>query len=392
MKSLRKRITAGVLTVAICMTSAGSAFAAEKESKKQGFWTSVGGWFVDRGSDIGNVATTAANTTGQWFVDRGEDICKVSACVGRYTADRANDFVVLVTDTGEAIVCAASNFDPSVLTTKEYYLESGERFLLGEYSDKDPTALSLGGNLIASVANVDLGMDIRDLVYDVQNYRSGEVKLSGLALDAVAVLPVIGMVKYIKYADAFTDGVKIISQVTDTVSDVTKSADTVIDVTDSAHDVVKAAETADLITDTSKTAENLTDVAKTADLVDDAADTLKDISKIPLEELPEKAQETYKIYSDCAWDGEKALANLTEGTHAGTEWANWDEDLPILDAAHNRLSYTEYDAFSLGDDPLPSEKPGGRGPCRFVRDNLGNTYFTDDHYETFKLITEAIAG
>ena len=226
MKGLRKRITAGVLTAAICMTSAGAAFAASEEGEKKGFWSSVGGWFVDRGSDIGNAATTAANVTGQWFVDRGKDICEVSAIVGNWTSDRANDFVVLVTDTGEAIVCAASNFDPSVLTTKEYYLESGEKVLLGEYSDKDPTALSMGLNLAASVANVDLGMDIRDLVYDVQNYGGGEVKLSGLALDAVAILPVIGVVKYFKYADTVADGVKIAGQVADTASDVAKSVDT----------------------------------------------------------------------------------------------------------------------------------------------------------------------
>ena len=407
MKGLRKRITAGVLTAAICMTSAGAAFAASEEGEKKGFWSSVGGWFVDRGSDIGNAATTAANVTGQWFVDRGKDICEVSAIVGNWTSDRANDFVVLVTDTGEAIVCAASNFDPSVLTTKEYYLESGEKVLLGEYSDKDPTALSMGLNLAASVANVELGMDIRDLVYDVQNYGGGEVKLSGLALDAVAILPVIGVVKYFKYADTVADGVKIAGQVADTASDVAKSVDTTIDVVDGVHDGAKAMEAVEIVSDTAKAADTIddaadtakladevVDTAKAADIIDDAADTVKEITRIPLDELPEKAQETFKIYEDCAWDGEKALDDLKDGTHAGEVWGNWDEDLPVVDAAGNELSYREYDAFSLGDDPLPSKVPGGRGPCRFVRDNLGNTYFTDDHYKSgsFKLITEAIAG
>ena len=144
------------------MTSAFTAFAAGEETEEKDFWSSVGGWFVDRGTDIGNAATTAADATGQWFIDRGEDICEVSAVVGTWTSDRANDVVVFVTDTGEAIVCAASNFDPSVLATKEYYLDSGEKLLLGDYSDKDPTALSMGLNLAASVANVDLGMDIRE--------------------------------------------------------------------------------------------------------------------------------------------------------------------------------------------------------------------------------------
>lgn len=386
MKGLRKRITAGVLTAAICLTSAGAAFAAGEESEKKGFWSSVGGWFVDRGTDIGNAATTAADATGQWFVDRGNDICEVSAIVGNWTSDRANDFVVLVTDTGDAIVCAASNFDPSVLTTKEYYLDSGEKLLLGEYSDKDPTALSMGLNLAASVANVDVGMDIRDLVYDVQNYGSGEVKLSGLALDAVAILPVIGVVKYFKYADTVADGVKIAGQVADTASDVAKSVDTTIDVVDSVHDGAKVVENA---SDAAKVADDVVDTAKTADMVDDAADAWKAFSKISLEELPEKVQETYKTYADCAWDGGKALENMSEGTDAGRVFKNLDEDLPVLDNLGNKLTYTEYDAFSFGDDP---SFPKGRGLSRFVRDNLGNTYFTDDHYKTFKLISESIVG
>lgn len=386
MKGLRKRITAGVLTAAICMTSAGAAFAASEEGEKKGFWSSVGGWFVDRGSDIGNAATTAANVTGQWFVDRGKDICEVSAIVGNWTSDRANDFVVLVTDTGEAIVCAASNFDPSVLTTKEYYLESGEKVLLGEYSDKDPTALSMGLNLAASVANVDLGMDIRDLVYDVQNYGGGEVKLSGLALDAVAILPVIGVVKYFKYADTVADGVKIAGQVADTASDVAKSVDTTIDVVDGVHDGAKVVEN---VSDAAKVTDDVVGTAKAADVVDDAADAWKAFSKISLEELPEKVQETYKTYADCAWDGGKALEHMSEGTDAGRVFKNMDEDLPIFDNLGNKLTYTEYDAFSFGDDP---SFPKGRGLSRFVRDNLGNTYFTDDHYETFKLISESIVG
>ena len=93
MKGLGKRITAGVLTAAICMTSAGAAFAAGEESEKKGFWSSVGGWFVDRGTDIGNAASTAANATGQWFVDRGNDFCEVSAIVGNWTSDRAKLYI-----------------------------------------------------------------------------------------------------------------------------------------------------------------------------------------------------------------------------------------------------------------------------------------------------------
>ena len=381
MKSLRRRITAGILAAAICITSAGTTFAAEGEKEKKGFWSSVGGWFVDRGADISNAASTAVDVTGRWFIDRGEDIREVSTVVGNWTSDRANDVIILVTSTGEAIVCAVSNFDPKVLADKEYYLESVEKLLLGEYSDVDPTALSIGLNLVASVVNADLGMDIRDLIYDIQYSGSGEVKLSGIALDAVALLPVIGALKNLKHLDTVADAA-------DFVHDTAKA----VDIADVATDTIKSADAIDEAVDTAKAIDHGADAAKAADVVDDAADAVKEIEKMGFDELYEEAQETFKLYEDCAWDGEKALENLKDGTRAGSVWGNVDGDLPLVDAADNPLSYREYDAFSLGDDPLPGLKPGGRGPCRFVRDNLGNTYFTDDHYDTFKLIVEAVAG
>lgn len=344
MKGLKQRVVIVVFAVVICMMSTCVTFASDSENEDAGFWSSVGGWFIDRGSDIGNAATITMDATGQWFVDRGEDICEVSAIIGNWTCDRTNEVAVFVTNSGEAIVCAASNFDPSVLSTKEYYLNSGEKLLLGDYSDNDPTALSIGLNLAASVANVDLGMDIRDLAYDIQYYGSEDVKLSGLALDAVAVLPVIGVVKYLKYADVIDD-----------------------------------------VADTAKLADDMTDAAKAADLIDDVVDTGKDIVKIPVDELPEMVQETYKMYSNCAWDGEKALEDMTEGTQAGRIFKNTEEELPLIDKMGNKLSYREYDAYQKGFDPNPLQD-GQRGPCRFVRDNNGNVYYSDDHYDTFKRI------
>ena len=146
--------------------------------------------------------------------------------------------------------------------------------------------------------------------------------------------------------------------------------------TDSIHDTAKAADIVDTVTDTAKAADaidNVTDVAKAADTVEDIADVGKDISKLPLEELPEKVQETFKAYAECGWDGEKALANLADGTSAGKTFGNYEEILPTVDKAGNPLSYKEFDAFSLGDDP---RFPTQRGLSRFVKDNLGNIYFT----------------
>lgn len=195
--------------------------------------------------------------------------------------------------------------------------------------------------------------------------------------------------KYVKYAD--------------TVADVAKSVDTAVDVADTVHDTAKvvdaaadtakAADAIDDVADTAKAADEVTDAAKTVDLVDDAADAGKEISKISFEELPEGVQENYKRYADCGWDGEKALEDMTDGSSAGKLFENRDGDLPIIDSAGNKLSYTEYDVFSLGEAPdFDPERPWLRGWYRFVRDNLGNIYFTKDHYNSFTLITDAIVG
>ena len=377
MKRLGNRFTAIALLVAICVMNTSTAFAAEEEKENKGFWSSVGGWFVDRGSDIGNAVTVATDATGKWFVDRGKDICHVTEVAGGWVGDRANEICVLATDTGELLVCAISDFDYSQLANIEYYLDSGEKIILGDYSDKDSTALSIGGNLIASVMNVDLGMDIRDLIYDVQYYGSGEVELSKLAIDAVAVLPIIGVVKYV---DTAADGIKLLAGTADAASDAARSVDTVLDVTDITHDSLNVLD-------------GVSDTVKASDIVDDAVDAGKQIGKITFEELPEKVQENYKRYVDCGWDGKKALEGMAEGTDAGRTFKNIDEDLPMTDDMGNNLFYTEYDAYQKGDDPIIYEEyPEGRGPGRLVRDSLGNVYFSENHYETFTLITDAIEG
>ena len=98
----------------------------------------------------------------------------------------------------------------------------------------------------------------------------------------------------------------------------------------------------------------------------------------------------YKMYDNCDWNGPMAMDMLPEGSSAGKDFFNWDEDLPVFDAYGKELSYNEFDAYPFGSDPGKKILKNGeetRGINRFVRDNLGNVYFTDDHYETYKMIT-----
>lgn len=144
----------------------------------------------------------------------------------------------------------------------KYLWDSVVVFALGDYSDKSPTALSFVGNIVASIFDVDLPLDIRDLAYDVQHWGEGDHFGLNLALDTLAVLPLIGVVKNLKYADDIADGVKDlgkIADIADTVSDAGKTTDTIIDATDDIKDFGK---NVDAAVDAGKAADNASDASK----------------------------------------------------------------------------------------------------------------------------------
>lgn len=147
-----------------------------------------------------------------------------------------------------------------------YILKSGEKIVLGDYSDEDITVLSMSGNIVASVANFDLLFDIRDLAYDVQHIGEEEYFVARIATDVVALLPVIGVVKYLKYTDEIANGVKTASNVVDQVADAGKT-------TEQIADAITTAKTADNIADA---VDNASDVSKNADTV---ADATQDVAK-----------------------------------------------------------------------------------------------------------------
>ena len=459
MKNIVKWLMGTMIIVALVSCT---ALASDEEPKNEDPFSVIGNWFADRGKDmenataatgewisntataagegisdaanatgewISNTATAAgqgisdaANATGEWISDTataaGQGISDAANATGEWIGGRATDVQNAAIGVADWTVYAAQNFDPSVFADPEYYARSFEKAVLGEYSELDPTALSIGINIAASVANVDVGMDIRDLSYDIQHLQSGEIAPATLALDAVALVPFIGAVKYLKHVDTFADTVKVVGNAADAAADVGKTIDVVVDVADVVHDVdkaadivddvhdatkvvevaddlhdaKKAAEAADVVHDTAKVADEVTDASKAADLVDDAVAVGKQIPKITVDELPdEMVKETYKIYEDCGWEAEKALEKMTDGTRAGAAWINKDHDLPDLDELGHKLIYREFDAYPKGFDPIYL-KEGDRGSGRFVRDNLGNTYFTADHYENFQLISGVALG
>lgn len=154
-------------------------------------------------------------------------------------------------------------------STGAYIVKSGEKLFLGDYSGENVTVLTFGGNIIASLANVDFLFDIRDLTYDVLHWGEGECFAVYLATDVIALLPVVGVVKYFDHFKPVADGIKS-AELVDSVRDIGKGTSNVAEVADAVKGVTK---TGNSIVDTIGSAKKATRVGEAA------KDVLTDINR-----------------------------------------------------------------------------------------------------------------
>ena len=99
-------------------------------------------------------------------------------------------------------------------------------------------------------------------------------------------------------------------------------------------------------------------------------------------------QSRYNMYYSFSGAGKTALNNLPDHSQAGKPFFNIDKKLPVFDANGNKIRYNEFDAYPFGSDP--GKEFNGmitRGQSRFIRDDFGNVYFTNNHHESYRLIT-----
>ena len=166
----------------------------------------------------------------------------------------------------------------------EYAWKSITKFVLGDYSDDNITAMSFVGNIATGIFGVDLPLDVRDLVYDIQHWGEGDNFGMYFALDVVALLPVVGTLKYCKYADDIADGAKDLGKVLEATSEVGKHSDDIIDTVDNAKDL-------------GKTAGSAADVGKTTDTIADTVDDVTDIGK-DMDEVADATNELIDHYEE----------------------------------------------------------------------------------------------
>ena len=294
----------------------------------------AGMWIGENTSAAGTKIGETASGAGIWINEKVTDINKWIEDNSLFSKDGVAVFGDNLADFGiekkeeleelaVGIKDYVENMDPSVYTTKEYYIQTGEKLLLGEYSDADMTGLAVGLNIVASVVNLDMAMDLRDLVYDIQYIGDGSVGIVNLGIDAASCLPVIGVIKNVKYLDDIKDIAKAvdgISDVADSVKDASKVADAIDDVKDitkvaevveGVKDASKAADVVDGVKDASKATEIVDDVkdaSKAADVVDD----VKDASKAT--EIVDDVKDASKITdaADDVKDASKAVETTDE--------------------------------------------------------------------------------
>lgn len=244
-------------------TAIGNAANSVKDSVCNGYEYVKNG-AISIGNKVGEFGTKSWNNASNFFSN-----------AGKWGADRLND----IKDWGNS--------------AKDYVWKSVTKFVLGDYSEDNITALSFIGNIVTGIFDVDLPLDVRDLVYDVQHWGEGDNFGLYFALDVVALLPVIGVVKYCKYADDVADGAKDLGKVLEVASDAGKLTDDIADVLDDAKDLGKVV---DSVSDAGKTADNIADAiddtkdlgknvdaavdaGKVADNVADASDASKDLGR-----------------------------------------------------------------------------------------------------------------
>jgi len=145
-----------------------------------------------------------------------------------------------------------------------YIVKSGEKLFLGEYSEEDVTVLSFSGNVLAALANVDVLFDLRDLSYDIVHWNDEDYFAVRLATDMIALLPVVGMVKYLDHFQTIAEGAKS-AELVKSVGDIGKSGKA-------------AADVAETVTDVSKTGDNIIEAVENAKITVPLGKAAKEIA------------------------------------------------------------------------------------------------------------------
>ncbi len=103
---------------------------------------------------------------------------------------------VLDENEAEIFTVKSKTEDDEKSSVLDYLQTSLNQVLLGNYAD-DTNALGTLGQIAIGLLGLDLPADIRDLVYDITNFKLTPQHALQTILDIAALLPVVGGVKYV---------------------------------------------------------------------------------------------------------------------------------------------------------------------------------------------------
>ncbi|MEI6657129.1 MAG: RHS repeat-associated core domain-containing protein [Planctomycetota bacterium] len=98
---------------------------------------------------------------------------------------------------------STQTYSPSSSVAAEggYLTRSVKSLVFGDWTDTNPTALSIGVGVGLGLVGADLPMDLRDLGHTVTHPEWSYDWGKRLAINSIAVLPIVGAIKYAKYLD-----------------------------------------------------------------------------------------------------------------------------------------------------------------------------------------------
>lgn len=206
-----------------------------------------------------------------------------------------------------------------------YIVKSGKKIALGDYTDEDVTLLSFSGNVAASVLGIDALFDLRDLSYDITHWGEEEYFAVWLAADVVALLPVIGVVKYFSHFKTAKNGLDAASELVDSAADIAKNTE-----------------------NASELAEAISDVTKIGDDIADAIDSAKDAAKVG-ETATDVASDVLKGFTPIETINQKLLGK----THEVTGIKFGQSKIELSDGSKFIGVFPKFDSFA--DIELPKE-------------------------------------
>lgn len=131
----------------------------------------------------------------------------------------------IVDEQGNSVVSTDERAEKEKDDKLGYLSTSLKQIVLGNYTD-DVTLLGTIGQIVLGLIGVDLPADIRDLFYDVTNWENTKEHILQTALDSVAIVPIIGG---LKYTDEAADLIQLAAKHRDEASDAVKAVNKTIE-------------------------------------------------------------------------------------------------------------------------------------------------------------------